>query len=295
MFLLSIWFITTFSTFNMKELIGGYSTDYKISKVLNIDNIKAPGHISFSKNGTWAVTDSSKHCVHLFNGEDQLVKTFGSIGSANGEFKNPKGVAFDGDDHLYVVDGNNHRVQKFDTTGNYLLQFGCKSDNGKLNSPTGIAVHDDKVYVADSGNSIISVFRVNGEYCFSFGSEEFAGLLDVTINTDNHVLVSTWSNEGIHKFTLDGQCIGKFGNRGYYKAPLSYPYCIASDSNGYTLVAEYYNHRVSLFDKDGEFVCSFGSKGSSVGQFSYIEGMGLSSDGNIYISDNGNHRIQIYT
>jgi len=88
---------------------------------------------------------------------------------------------FDGDDHLYVVDGKNHRVQKFDTTDNYLLQFGCKSDNGKLNNPTGIAVHDNKVYVADSGDSIISVCKVDGECCFSFGSEEFAGLLDVTI------------------------------------------------------------------------------------------------------------------
>ena len=159
------------------DLIGHYSTDHKLSKVLNIDNMRSPGRISFSKNGTWAVTDSSKHCVHLFNGEDQLVKTFGTIGSTNGEFNNPKGVVFDGDDHLYVVDGSNHRVQKFDTTGNYLLQFGSKSDNGKLNSPTGIAVHNDKVYVADSGNSIISVFRLDGEYCFSFGSEEFAGLL----------------------------------------------------------------------------------------------------------------------
>ena len=278
------------------DLIGHYSTDHKLSKVLNIDNMRSPGCISFSKNGTWAVTDSSKHCVHLFNGEDQLVKTFGTIGSANGEFKNPKGVVFDGDDHLYVVDGNNHRVQKFDTSGNYLLQFGSKSDYGKLNSPTGIAVHNDKVYVADSGNSIISVFRLDGEYCFSFGSEEFAGLLDVTINTDDHVLVSTWSFEGVHKFTLDGQCIGKFGTKKrYYKVRSSFPYCLATDSNGYTLVAEYYNHRVSVFDKDGAFVSSFGSKGSSAGQFSYIEGIALSSDGNIYISDNGNRRIQVYT
>jgi len=275
---------------------GRHLADHRLSKVLRVDDMKSPGHVSFSKDGcTWAVTDSSSHCVHLFDDEDRLVKTVGTIGSANGEFKNPKGVAFDGNNHLYVVDGNNHRIQKFDTTGDYLLQFGCKLNNGKLNSPTGIAVHDDKIYVADSGNSIISVFKVSGEYCFSFGSEEFAGLLDVTINADNHVLVSTWSSEGVHKFTLDGQCIGKFGQRGYYKAPLSFPYCLATNSSGHTLVAEYYNHRVSVFDKDGAFVSSFGSKGSGTGQFSYIEGIALNSDGKIYISDNGNHRIQVYT
>ena len=81
------------------------------------------GYCIFSKIGIWEVADVSNHCVYiLFDGEDQLVRKFGSCNSVNGQFNYPAGVAFDSDSdvHLYiyvVVDHGNHRVQKFTTDG----------------------------------------------------------------------------------------------------------------------------------------------------------------------------------
>ena len=40
-----------------------------------------------------------------------------------GQFNCPAGVAFDADNYLYVVCRYNHRVQKFDASGEYFLQF----------------------------------------------------------------------------------------------------------------------------------------------------------------------------
>ena len=71
---------------------------------------------------------------------------------------------------MYIVDYGNHRVQKFDTNGNYLLQFGSKraSDGSKLIGPYGVTAHNDKEY----NNKRISVFQTNGKFCISFGSDQ---------------------------------------------------------------------------------------------------------------------------
>ena len=45
-----------------------------------------PYATAFGRDGVWAVTDTSHHCVYIFDGQDQLVRKFGSSGSDTGEF-----------------------------------------------------------------------------------------------------------------------------------------------------------------------------------------------------------------
>jgi DNA-binding beta-propeller fold protein YncE len=52
----------------------------------------------------------------------------GTSGSGAGQFNEPEGLAVDSRGNLYVVDRNNHRVQKFDSDGNFLLMFGGEVD-----------------------------------------------------------------------------------------------------------------------------------------------------------------------
>ena len=163
------------------------------TKVLDCkNNIISPNRIAFSRNGMWAVTDGAKHCVNIFNNQDELIQIIGGTNDRENQFKNPKGVAFDSDNCLYIVDSGNQRIVKFDIDGNYLLQFStnCKgSGNRKFSDPSGIAVHNDALYIADSGNCHVAVFQSDGQFCSTFGSEEFEGILDVFISADNLVLV----------------------------------------------------------------------------------------------------------
>jgi hypothetical protein len=50
-----------------------------------------------------------------------------SQGSGNGQFNQPAGITVDTGGNIWVVDGNNDRVQKFGCTGTYLSQFGSES------------------------------------------------------------------------------------------------------------------------------------------------------------------------
>ena len=100
---------------------GKYTTIDKPSKVVDEGGrMGQPWGIAFGRDGMWAVTDVSNHCVWIFDREGQLVRKFGSNGTGNGQFSTPADVAFDANNHLYVTDHYNHRVQVFDITGTYL-------------------------------------------------------------------------------------------------------------------------------------------------------------------------------
>ena len=271
-------------------MVRDYTSVNKPSKIVNNDgNMGNTWGISFSKNGMWAVADLSNHCVHIFNGEDQLVRKFGSHGSGNGQFDGPAGVAFDSDDHLYVADNYNHRVQKFTIDGKYVLQF------GKLKYSRGLAVHNHKLYVADYGNHRISVFQTDGKFHHTIGSGQLSIPHDVTVNGNNQLLIADNDHHCIYTFTLDGDYVGKFSTRGTGRGQLIHPYGVAVDLYGFILVADTHNHRVSIFDEDGNFVHCFGSQGLAIGQFQRPYGIAVSANGHVYVSDRDNYRIQVFS
>ena len=93
-------------------------------------------------------------------------------------------------------------------------------------------------------------------------------------------------------FTLDGNYITKFGNKGTDWGQLLNPWGLAADQRGNLLVTDTKNHRVSIFDKDGICIHCFGTNGQGDGEFSTPFGIALSPSGNIYICDYENKRIQ---
>ena len=269
-----------------------YSKLKEPSKVINNNGkIGKPWGVAISSNHHWAVTDDGKHCVYIFNQQDQLVKEFGCVGHENGQFCGPCGVAFDSNNCLYVVDGNNNRVQKFNLNGDYLLQFGKRGTmEGQFKSPVGITVHLDRVYIADRSNHRISVYQTNGTYQFSFGSHGHgAGQLenpwDVAITPDNIVCVVDVANARVQVFKLDGTFINSFSSYGSGKGQLNFPSSIAVDPNGFIFVTEKQN-RVSIFDKQQKFFHSFSSQDP--------QGIAISHTGTIYITEHVNSRITTY-
>jgi len=62
--------------------------------------------------------------------------------------------------NIYVADTGNNRIQKFDTNGKFITDWGFPgSGRGEFAYPFGIAVGPSgNVYVADTGNSRIQVF-----------------------------------------------------------------------------------------------------------------------------------------
>ena len=233
---------------------------------------KQPWAISIGRHGIWAVTDHSSHCVYLFSNMHnqgryfRILKKLGSHGNADGQLQNPCGIVFDDNNNLFVVDGNNHRVQKFDIRGNYLLQFGSKGAGpGQLSSPRGITLHNGRLYIADSGNKRVSVFQMTGQFCHNIGEQLLGIPCDVTV-TNDVLLVAVYGQNCLYVFTLDGKSKGNFCTLPGRKAATPYqqssvasnmcPYSITTDLNGFVFVSGTSTQCIEVFRKDGSHINS---------------------------------------
>ena len=283
------------SPFNVK-VHRKYTTLDKPSKVVaKPGRMGTPWGIAFGRNGMWAVTDRSNHCVRVFDSHGKMIQTFGTNGSGKGKFNSPSGIAFDHNNHLYVTDSWNNRVQKFNVTGTYLLQFGSHgSGNGHLNNPLDVLVHNRQVYVVENSGNRISVFQLDGQFSYTIGSKDLKNPCYIALSSTYQFLVADSGHHCISIFTINGDYKGKFGARGTSKGQLKNPTGIATDKYGFIFVTEEHNNRVSIFDKNNNFLHCFGSKGSGYGQFSLPRGVAISPAGEVYICDSKNDRVQIF-
>ena len=282
---------TSGSPYNLVQYVD-YATVGRSSVVVNNDDdMDLPWGIGFSKNGSmWAVADYSKPCVYIYDDQNQLIHSFGS----KEQFKIPAGIAFDENNCIYVTDRGSINVKKFDIKGTYLLQL--ESKKAELCDPVGITAHKNKIYVADYKCDCVFVFQNTSQFLHAIGKGRIRGPYDVAVSCNSSLLVASWTNGCIYRFTLDGNYIDKFGETGSGSDLLCNPSSLTVDANGFILVAEFSYNRVSVFDKTGKFVHCFGSIGCNNGQFQHPLGIALAPDGNIiYVSDTDNNRIQIFS
>jgi DNA-binding beta-propeller fold protein YncE len=112
---------------------------------------------------------------------------------------------------LCVINANN-RVQKFDSSGNFITKFGTfGSGDGQFFSPQGVAVDPStgEVFVADTFNNRVQKFDSSGNFITKFGSTGsgdgqfiFPRWLAVNPSTGEVFVVDSGNNR-IQVFVLD--------------------------------------------------------------------------------------------
>ena len=88
------------------------------------------------------VADSHNHRIKILSLKGELLKTFGSRGTLEGQFNFPYCLALNRRGNLVIVsDGQNNRKQIVTTSGKLVRTFGgFGEDVGRLNRPHGAAV-----------------------------------------------------------------------------------------------------------------------------------------------------------
>lgn len=145
---------------------------------------------------------------------------WGRSGSGDGEFQFPQGIAIGENRNVYVADRDNNRMQKFTSTGQFILSWGGFGHNeGKFFKPVGVAVDSNfDVYVVDSLNNRVQKFDPNGKFIKAWGKlgtdeGEFNLPQGIAIESDNDVLVTDLINHRIQKFKSDSEFIRQWGGR----------------------------------------------------------------------------------
>lgn len=165
------------------------------------------GDIYVTEEGAWQ--EPSGHRIQKFNQSGQFLLTWGSLGTGNGQFDDPVGIAIGTDQYVYVVDSGfffgsaNNRIQKFTKTGQWVSTWG------------------------------------------SYATLSRTGW--IALDQQNNLLLPNFSGDNVQVFTSGGTQLAKFGQYGRSKGAFDGPTGIAMDAIGRVYVAERQVGRVQIF------------------------------------------------
>ena len=213
-----------------------------------------PVGLTVHPDGRVFVADTHYHRVLIFDRSGEIVGSFGSEGTGDGQFKLPTDVALDARGFIYVSEyQGNDRITKWTPDLRFVQAIGEQPIEGqRLRRPAAIAIDDGQtLWVADA--------------C-------------------NHRLV---------RFTLDGTVLSTVGKFGRGAGELRYPYDVDVSPEGTIFVCEYGGDRLQWFSRDGRSLRVWGQSGRAPGQLSAPWGATYARNGYVHIVDSLNSRIQI--
>lgn len=169
-----------------------------------------PTDVAQLSDGSILVSDGYKNArvVH-FDAQGRFLHEWGRPGKSEGEFRLPHAIAASADNHVYVCDRTNARVQIFDQAGSFLRLWNLS----KTGSPYGIALlpqnrtaivsqdptlpEDPHVTILDERGEVLSRFGLTGS-----APGELRGAHDVAATKDGILYTAEISGRRIQKWIL---------------------------------------------------------------------------------------------
>ena len=188
--------------------------DGKAIRVRPISTLVNPYGIAVTDN-VIAVSDYGSHQVKKYCLQGELLSVIGCHGNKNGEFNYPRGLAFNNNKLLYVVDERNYRVQVFQQDDKFAFSFGNRGSNpGQFLCPDKIAIdHNNNVLVTDNLANCIVIFTQSGEFIQTMNSYRPCA---ITISPTGYLITNHVGYDNKIRVWSDMyQCIKMFDKKGY--------------------------------------------------------------------------------
>ena len=186
---------------------------------------RQPTDVAWDSQGNIYITDGYVNSrVAKIDKNGEWVKSWGSKGTGPGQFNIPHSIAIDRQDNIYVGDRTNHRIQVFDTEGNFKRMFAIDVPP----DPTSHATNG----ATPTGEGLKRVIGAPNAMCITPGPNQvlFVG-------------ESTYPGR-VFKVTLDGKVLGVIGRSGRNLGEFSGAHALACPSESEIYVAETSNWRV---------------------------------------------------
>jgi tripartite motif-containing protein 71 len=249
----------------------------------------------------------------------------GISGSGDGQFGTSQGgIAADSLNNVYVADAVNHRIEKFDSNGNFTTKWGTSGGGaGQFNTVAGLAVDSsNNIYAADFSNVNVQVFSPTGTFISSWGkgvdqtsggdlctalsgdtcgpgtpgsaSGQFNGLNGIAVDGSGTIYTAESDNARIQKFGGPGAFVKKWGTPGTggpYDAGI-FGIDVATDTDGNVYTSDHDTQRIQKFDPVGASTNAWGTAGTGAGEFGGPSGTVVDSSGNVYVADLEGNRVE---
>jgi DNA-binding beta-propeller fold protein YncE len=212
-----------------------------------------PGDVAVDSQGNIYVADSGNVRIQKFDQEGRFLTQWDSSSGGEGQFQFPFGLAIDGQDNVYVVDGTPH-LQKFDGEGQFLAKWGDIGVRDGEFATIGFAAVDvqGNIYVADRGAGRIQKFNSSGQFLGKWGSVgmgdgQFVGANGIAVDGQGYIYVTDFGNPRVQIFDSQGKFLLKWGSRGQDDGQFTNPTDIVVDGQGNIYVSDYNNNTIQKF------------------------------------------------
>ncbi len=268
-----------------------------------------PGDLAVGRDGAIYVADTDNHRIQKFDERGQYLSKWENAdpshsSSLDGEFSGPSGIAVDSAGYVYVADGGNNRIQKFEPGGQLAAKWGSPGSGAKqLQCPCRLEVVDvgsyEGVYITDSFNDRVQKIDLglSDSDAVSFGRTGYGQgymYFPYGIAVDDNGRFHVADRARVQAFDDAGQFIAQLGGpgEGQFQEALYVAADMAADRDGDIYVSDQLNHRIQKFNASGEFLLEWGSYGEGEGQFSMPAGVAVDRAGDVYVADQHNYRVQ---
>ena len=161
----------------------------------------------------------------------------------------------------------------------------------------GLAVDaKDQVYVAEGDSRRILIFSARGEPVGNIGGPEFfskPAMLAINERL-NRIYATDPVDSAIKVFSLDGEFLFEFGQRGIEDGEFNAPQGLAIDQDGNLYVADMLNARVQKFSPDGEFLDKFGERGQFSQHLENPKGLAFDTENHLYVADSRRPNFRVF-
>ena len=259
------------------------------------NHFDVPVGVAADAGGNVYIMDTNNSRIQKLDSEGNSLLMWGSEGRGEGQFgeildAHEGRLAVDSQGNVYVIDLKNSRVQKFDSNGHYLTQWGMAGDGeGQFIHPFDIAIdQQDNIYISDVGSNTIQKFDETGRFLlrwgrYGYGDGEFSDVFSVAIDPNGNVLVSDATGR-IQKFDRNGQVLSTIvpepvDNKGVFL------WSIAIDSQGDIYVADWYSERIVKVEPTGKALAAWSGSDAGIDRFVNMQDIAVDQQGNIYLTD----------
>lgn len=266
--------------------------------------------------GNVYVANYKNNNIVKFSPTGVCLSSWGSQGTANGQFKNPYGVRLAKDpkwgEVVYVADSNNNRVQVFTKTGVWkttIGKTGAYNEPGTFTTMRRVAVaKDGDVWGADLwGWRLVRFNRTATGYAYAqtIGGQRppatatavFNEPRAVAIGTDGNLNIMDTVNQRVVRMTPAGQVLDTCGQRDYRPTSVNWPRGVAIDPvTGDRWIADTKQSRLQIFPVTcGAQTIRLGNVGTDVGQFEWPFAIAIrASDRLAFVADSWNNRVTVW-
>ena len=172
-----------------------------------------PTDVAWDAAGNIYVADGYGNArIAKYEASGKYIKSWGSRGTATGQFNIVHGIAIDAQGNVYVADEGNRRVQVFDGNGTFKKQFlnvGTPTSLCMTSGPrqylyvahTGDpdGMEDAAIYKVDLDGNIVGKFGLAGKQV-----KEFGLVNSIDCRNENELLIGELSNWRVQKLTIRG-------------------------------------------------------------------------------------------